>query len=174
MTTSLLWSGSTSASTRSMPRRRATASAVTRLSPVSMTTSMPSARSACRASGVVSLTGSAMAMSAGDRAVDADEDDGGPVAAEPVGLARRASPGSRPSAGQEGGAAEQDPAALDGADDALAGRGVEVGDVGDRQAGVAGGVHDGQGEGVLGGAFDGGREPQQLVLGEPGRRGRRG
>src|SRR4051812_24985157 len=53
LTTSLLWSGSTSASTRSMPSRLATASAVTRLSPVSMTTSIRSRRSTSRAVGVV-------------------------------------------------------------------------------------------------------------------------
>ncbi len=44
-----------------MPSARATASAVVRLSPVSMTTRMPSAMSALSASGVVALTGSAMA-----------------------------------------------------------------------------------------------------------------
>src|SRR5664279_2798174 len=45
-----------------MPRRLATASAVVRLSPVSITTRMPKADSALSASGVVALTGSAMAM----------------------------------------------------------------------------------------------------------------
>ena len=42
-----------------MPRRRATASAVTRLSPVSMTIRRPSARSALSASAAISLIGSA-------------------------------------------------------------------------------------------------------------------
>ena len=49
-TTALFWSGSTSASTSSMPRLRATAFAVVRLSPVSMMTLMPSAASAFSAS----------------------------------------------------------------------------------------------------------------------------
>ena len=44
-----------------MPRRRATACAVVLLSPVSMTTRMPSWVSACSAAGVVDFTGSAMA-----------------------------------------------------------------------------------------------------------------
>ena len=56
-------SGSTSASTPSMPRRRATASAVVRLSPVSMTIRGPR-RAAPRApAGVVSLIGSATPIS---------------------------------------------------------------------------------------------------------------
>ena len=46
-----------------MPRLRATAFAVVRLSPVSMITLMPSAASAFSASGVDALTGSAMANS---------------------------------------------------------------------------------------------------------------
>ena len=45
-----------------MPSLRATACAVVRLSPVSITTRMPSSRSACNAAGAVRLTGSAMAI----------------------------------------------------------------------------------------------------------------
>ena len=45
-----------------MPSLRATASAVVRLSPVSMTMRMPSARSASSAAGVVALIGSATAI----------------------------------------------------------------------------------------------------------------
>jgi|GEM_PF-3854300 len=59
LTASAFWSGRTSASTRSMPSRRATASAVVRLSPVIITSSMPSSWSWRIASGVLSLTGSA-------------------------------------------------------------------------------------------------------------------
>ena len=58
-TTSAFWSGSTSATTSSRRSLRATASAVVRLSPVSMTTRIPSACSARMASGVLSLIGSA-------------------------------------------------------------------------------------------------------------------
>src|ERR1035437_83043 len=60
--TALFCSGKTSASTSEMPRRLATASAVVRLSPVSITTRTPSADSAASAVGVVGLTGSAIAM----------------------------------------------------------------------------------------------------------------
>ena len=62
-TTSFLRSGSTSASTSSMPSLFATASAVVRLSPVSMTMRTPSSRSVFKASAVVALIGSATAMS---------------------------------------------------------------------------------------------------------------
>jgi hypothetical protein len=57
-----------------MPRRRATALAVVRLSPVNMTMHTPSAVSAVRASAVVAFTGSAMASipAAGSVAVDLD------------------------------------------------------------------------------------------------------
>ena len=62
-TTSNFFSGKTSASNSSMPRLLATASAVARLSPVSMTRRIPSVlrlRTACTAKG---LTGSAMPIS---------------------------------------------------------------------------------------------------------------
>ena len=58
-TTATFCAGSTSASTWSMPTARATASAVVRLSPVSITTRMPSACSARIASTVLALIGSA-------------------------------------------------------------------------------------------------------------------
>ncbi len=58
-TTSAFCSGSTSATTSSRPRERATACAVTRLSPVSMITRSPSACSRRIASGVLGLIGSA-------------------------------------------------------------------------------------------------------------------
>jgi hypothetical protein len=57
--TAAFWSGSTSGITSSIDRRFATASAVVRLSPVSMTMRSPSAWSWAMASGVVSLIGSA-------------------------------------------------------------------------------------------------------------------
>ena len=63
-----------------MPRRRATACAVVRLSPVSMTMRMPSAASALSAAGVVALIGSAMAMTPASLPSTADEDRGGAVA----------------------------------------------------------------------------------------------
>ena len=57
-----LSSGSTSPWNSSMPSLRATASAVVRLSPVSMTMWMPLARRLSSAAGVLCLTGSATAM----------------------------------------------------------------------------------------------------------------
>ena len=66
-TTALLLSGSTSASTSSMPSWRATACAVVRLSPVSMTTRRLLGAQAPRAHRrVVCFTGSAMANDAGE------------------------------------------------------------------------------------------------------------
>jgi hypothetical protein len=55
------WSGMTSASTWSIPSVRATACVVVRLSPVTMTTRIPDARSARSASGVEARIGSATA-----------------------------------------------------------------------------------------------------------------
>src|SRR3954463_6337712 len=63
-TTAPFWSGHTSASTSSMPSRRATACAVVRVSPVSMTTRTPSCPSSLSAADVVGLTGSAIAITA--------------------------------------------------------------------------------------------------------------
>jgi hypothetical protein len=51
--------------------------------------------------------------------------------------------------------------------DALADRGIEVGDVRDRQSGVAGGIDDGAAERVLGGALDTCGGPEQLVASNP-------
>ena len=108
-----------------MPRRLATASAVVRLSPVSMTTRMPSAASALSASGVVALTGSAMAMTPAELAVDGEEDRGGAVLAQPLGLVGERG-GIDVEFGEEFGGAEREPLALDHADDALAGRRIEA------------------------------------------------
>ena len=103
----------------------ATASAVVRLSPVSITTRTPSWRSAASAAGVVALTGSAMAMTPGELAVDRDEDRGRAVAPQPLGLGVERG-GVDAQFGQERRIAERDPAALDRADHALAGRRVET------------------------------------------------
>ena len=62
MTTSLFCSGSTSARTSSIPSAPGHGLAVVRLSPVSMTTRIPSSRSPRSASGVEALTGSATAI----------------------------------------------------------------------------------------------------------------
>ena len=56
-----------------MPSCRATASAVVRLSPVSITTRSPSSCKRASASGVVAFTGSAIAITPASRAVDGDE-----------------------------------------------------------------------------------------------------
>ena len=61
-TTAALSRGGAWASTSSMPSFAATASAVARLSPVSMTIRIPAAISACTAPGALALIGSAMAI----------------------------------------------------------------------------------------------------------------
>ena len=87
VTTSLFRSGKTSASTSSMPRRRATASAVVRLSPVSMTIRIPSRLSAATTSALFRLHRIGNADRPGEASVDGDEDRGRAVLAE---LFRRA------------------------------------------------------------------------------------
>ncbi len=69
-----------------MPSFRATAIAVVRLSPVSMTIAMPSALRRSSAGAAVSFTGSAMAMTPATFAVDGDEDCRRALAPEPLGL----------------------------------------------------------------------------------------
>ena len=69
-----------------MPSSRATAWAVTWLSPVSMTTSMPSWRSAASASGVLSLTRSAIPITPAARPSTPTNTAVAPSAAQPVGL----------------------------------------------------------------------------------------
>ena len=82
---------------------------------------------------MVSLTGSAMAMIPATWSSTPTK-----TTVAPSARSRSAStasgPGSTPVLGQEAGAAEQDPPVLHRPDDALAGRGVEVGDVRDRSA----------------------------------------
>ena len=93
-------------SARAAPRRRprrcrgspATASAVVRLSPVSMTTPQALACSAAIASGVVCLDRVGDAEQAGGRAVDGDEHDGLAFAAQLLGALVRARAASTPSA----------------------------------------------------------------------------
>ena len=98
-----------------MPSRLATACAVVRLSPVSMTTRMPSAASASSASGVVALTGSAMAMTPASLPSTREEDRGRAVLAQALGLGgeRR---GVDAELGEELRVAERQPLALDHAD----------------------------------------------------------
>jgi hypothetical protein len=91
--------------------------AVVPLSPVSMTMRMPSARSALERSGVVALTGSAMATKPASLAVDATKMTVAP-AARAVGAARAAAVSMPCSARNL--ALPRRRAALDGADDALA------------------------------------------------------
>ena len=73
-----------------MPSRRATAIAVVRLSPVSMTIAMPSACSAVSAGAVVVLDRIGDGDDAGGLAVDGDEDRGRAVAPAAARLRRRA------------------------------------------------------------------------------------
>ena len=89
------------------------AAAVVRLSPVSMTMRMPSARSASRAACVEALIGSAMAMTPAGLAVDADEDRRGAVGAQLLGLGRERARVDALLACRNAGVAERDALALD-------------------------------------------------------------
>ena len=109
-----------------MPSRRATACAVVRLSPVSMTTRMPSAASAASASGVVALTGSAMAMTPAALPSTADEDRGGAVAAQALGLSVERRWSSMLSSARNLALPSATRSPLDHADHALAGRRIEA------------------------------------------------
>ena len=84
-----------------MPSLRATALAVVRLSPVSMTTRMPSAASAFSASGVDALTGSAMANSPASLPSTAMKIAVAPSRAQASRLALPATPVSMPSAARK-------------------------------------------------------------------------
>ncbi len=109
-----------------MPSRRATACAVVRLSPVSMTTRMPSARSAVERARRRRLDRVGDGDDAGRLAVDADEDRGRAVARAARRLRRRARAVSTPCSARKLRIAERDALALDGAERALAGGRVEV------------------------------------------------
>lgn len=113
--------------------------------------------------GVLGLVGDA--DDAGRRAVDGDEYGGRAGATQPVGLLGQ-DVGIDVLGGEEPGGPDEDPPPLDGAEDARAGRGVEVSHLwqprGIVQVG-SGLVDDGAGERVLGAVLDRGREPQQGV-----------
>jgi hypothetical protein len=111
--------------------------------------------------GVVSLTGSAIAMIPATWSSTPTK-----MTVSPSTRSRSAcvvSTRVESYAGQEVGAAEPDPPVLDRAHDAFADGCVEVGDVRDRQTGVCGGVDDGQAEWVLGGSFDPRYEPERVA-----------
>ena len=94
--------------TSSMPSLRATASAVVRLSPVSMTMRMPSACSAAIASGVVALIGSATPSRPASRPSTATNITVCAVARAAPRRARPASPTSTPSSSMQRAVAERD------------------------------------------------------------------
>ena len=154
-----------------MPRRLATASAVVRLSPVSMTTRMPSAASALSASGVVALTGSAMAMTPASLPSTARK-----IAVAPSWRRRSASCGERRGIdvefGEEFRAAEREPLALDHADDAFAGRRIEAAHRRQFDLALGRGRDDRRGQRMLAAALDAGRKAQHLRLVEAGQRRR--
>ena len=85
---------------------------MTRLSPVSMTTSIPSAAQRFEGGGRGLLDGVGDGEDPGELVVDADEDRGRAVGAEPVGLRVEAA-GVESLAGEEVRAAQQDAVALD-------------------------------------------------------------
>jgi hypothetical protein len=103
----------------------------------------------------------------GEPVVDADEDRGRAVGAEPVGLRAEAA-GGESLACEERRAAQQDAVALDPPGDALAAGASKSVTSGIGSPASGRGVDDGAAERVLGGAFDARGEPQQLVAVEPG------
>ncbi len=120
------------ARTRSMPAARATASAVRRWSPVSMTTSSPRPWSVRTAAAAPSLIGSATARSPAARPSTADEDGRLPVAGQgvrPLGPAR----GVDPARLEKRAVADQDGPSVHLGFQALALEGGEVDRGGDRQ-----------------------------------------
>ena len=166
-TTALFWSGRTSASTSSMPSRRATALAVVRLSPVSITTRMPSALSAASASGVEALIGSAMARTPAARPSTPTKIAVAPSCAQRLRLRPRGTPDVDALLAQEGGVAEHDLSALDRAERALAGRRLEVRRPARwRCPRSSAAVDDRGGERVLARALEARGEAQHLVLAE--------
>ena len=118
------------AAPRPRPRRcRACARpprAVVRLSPVSMTTRMPSPRSACERRRRRRLDRIGDGDDARELAVDRDEDRGRAVARAAARPRRRARAVAMPSSARNARVAERDAPALDHADRALAGRRVEA------------------------------------------------
>ena len=106
-------SGRTSASTRSTPTERAMASAVRRLSPVSMTTSRPRRRSAATAGGGVVFERVGHRDDTGGAPVDGDEHRGLAVAGERRRGVGRAAPASMPASSSSRGC-RQDLVPVDG------------------------------------------------------------
>ena len=112
-----------------MPSCRATALAVVQLSPVSMTTRMPSALQRCERLGRGVLDRVGDGEDAGHAPVHADEDRRGALLAQLVGLASAEPLVSTAVFAQEGRIAERDLASVDLADRAFPGRRVEVRDL---------------------------------------------
>ena len=152
-----------------MPRRLATASAVVRLSPVSMTTRDAVGGAApASAAGVVALTGSAMAMTPASLPSTARN-----IAVAPSRRSRSAS--SRQRGGvdvrvrRECCVAEREALALDHADDALAGGRIEVARASASvEPALRGGRDDRRGQRMLAAALEAGRKAQHLRLVEAG------
>jgi hypothetical protein len=98
---------------------------------------------------------------AGRAAIDGDEDGGGAVAPQRLG---RGLEGRDRDAGlgHDAAVADDQPAPIDAAGDALAGRGVEPGHRQQRQAAVDGGPHDGGAERMLAAALETGGEAEKL------------
>ena len=147
-----------------MPSRRATACAVVRLSPVSMTTRMPSSRSALSAAGVRRLDRIGDGDDAGDLAVDRHEDRGGAVLAQPLGLAPSSARSAMPSSARNLALPSTTRRPLDHADHALAGRRVEARDRRELEPALLRRRDDRGGQRMLARPLDAGGEAQHVRL----------
>ena len=158
-TTAPFCSGRTSASTSVMPSLAATACAVVRLSPVSMTMRMPSARRLASAAGVVALIGSATAMIPAGRPSTATNIAVAPSRRSASARASRSALGTPRSSNRPALPTATAPAA-DRAGDALAGDRRETGRVLQFDAAFLGRGDDRGGERVFARALEAGAERQ--------------
>ena len=171
MTTAAFSSGSTSAIdlVDAEPRGDRLRRCV-RLSPVSMTMRMPSARSAASAAAALSLIGSATASRPAALAVDRDQHDALAVARAARRRAPASAAGSMPSAASSAAlpTATRLPSTVPATP--LPVSRAEVGRRGEREAARLGAGDDRGGERVLAAALEAGGEAQQLVLGDAAER----
>src|SRR5215207_4750910 len=172
-TTALFWSGRTSASTSSIPRRRATALAVVQLSPVSMTTRMASALRPARASGVEAFTGSAMAMAPATFPSTPAKMAVAPSARSLSACSARADT-SMPCSFRKEALPSTIMPTVHGAERALAGGRVEFRHWRGSDSLLLRRGDDGDGERVFAGSLDTGGEPQHFILDKAGSGDERG
>ncbi len=150
----------------SSPSLRPTASAVVRLSPVSMTSRMPSLRNAVTAAKALSLTGSATATSPAAHAVDRNQHHSLAVLAKLFGARSRDHRDRRRATARSARfpIATRLPSTTPTMP--LPGLRGEVDRSAELQAALLGALDDGSGERMLAASFEARGEPQQLALAE--------